>query len=81
VCTSIRIILTTLGYVGVTSEELGDSTAIHVAIYYTLQVSTGHFLLPIMLAIFYFSPKINRHPALLNLVIAFIFSSISACLL
>jgi hypothetical protein len=52
-----------------------------VTIYYVLQIVSGHVLLPILLAAFVFSPKISRHPTLLNLVISFIISSISSCLL
>jgi hypothetical protein len=57
------------------------ASAGEVIVYYILQVVSGHVLLPLLLAIFALSPKINRHPTLLNLIIAYIISSIIACLL
>jgi hypothetical protein len=65
----------------VSQDQLGPNGSNLVTFYYFLQLSSGNILLPFLLAVFILSPKVNRHPTLLNLIISFIFSSITACLL
>jgi hypothetical protein len=52
-----------------------------ITIYYILQILPGHILLPIILAILTFSPRLTRHPTLYNLLASYTLSSIVSCLL
>jgi hypothetical protein len=52
-----------------------------ITIYYILQILPGHILLPIILAILTFSPRLTRHPTLYNLLASYTLSSVVSCLL
>jgi len=65
----------------VSQTDVGTNAHGVLVFYFALQIVGGHVLLPILVAIFAFSKKANRHPTLINLCLTWILSGIFSCIL